>query len=159
MALSLKTLSVRCSYLCCWYCCWWWYYCGVQVDVESQPWKEVVWLLERLQSLVDRTPIIIIWICEFIKAGRAWVHLVSTQLDDLFPLYWDLCIDHIFLTSSEQRNIVQLCTTPHPPHTNIWDNDNVIETFLVIDESQWETKFGWFKRGVTLRIEIFLANI
>ena len=35
-----------------------------------------------------------------------------TQIDDLSPVYWDLCIDHlhIFPTSREHRNIVQLCT-------------------------------------------------
>ena len=34
-----------------------------------------------------------------------------TQLDDLSHLYWELCIDHLFPTSREQRNIVlvQLC--------------------------------------------------
>ena len=33
------------------------------------------------------------------------------------PLYWDLCIDHLFPTSREHRNIVNLCTTPRQPWT------------------------------------------
>ena len=39
--------------------------------------------------------------------------LLVTQLDDLSPLYWDFCIDHlsIFPTSREHKNIVQFCTS------------------------------------------------
>ena len=55
---------------------------------------------------------------------RTCLSQLVTQLDDLSPLYWDLCIDHlssiyhlsaltiyhlsIFATSRERRNIVQL---------------------------------------------------
>ena len=37
-----------------------------------------------------------------------------TQLYDLSPLYWDLCISHLFPTFREHRNIVQLCTRVLP---------------------------------------------
>ena len=35
-----------------------------------------------------------VWFCAGKCTARAWPYLV-TQLDDLSPLYWDLCIDHI----------------------------------------------------------------
>ena len=55
-----------------------------------------------------------IWIIIF-SSLRPWCVTIGatymvTQLDDLSHLYWELCIDHLFPTSWEQRNILQLCT-------------------------------------------------
>ena len=40
--------------------------------------------------------------------SRVWA--CTARVSHPTPLYWNLCIDHIFPTSREQRNIVQLCT-------------------------------------------------
>ena len=40
------------------------------------------------------------------------------------PLYWDLCIDHLFPTSREHRNVVNLCTTPRTPHNKTPEQNN-----------------------------------
>ena len=32
-------------------------------------------------------------------------HYLVTQLDDLFPLYWDLCIDHLYFQHPESTEI------------------------------------------------------
>ena len=66
-----------------------------------------------------------------------------TQQDVLSLLHWDLYIDHLFLTSREQRNIVQLCTRRYQTlkkHRN-YPDCNLIKKCLKSDykSKKWET--------------------
>ena len=51
------------------------------------------------------------------KKGSLHEIVSYPYLDDLSPLPWDLCIDHLYFTiKRHQRNIVQLCTTHEVVH-------------------------------------------
>ena len=62
---------------------------------------------------------------------RRWIEFnwIVTQLEDLSPVYWDLGIGHLFPTSREHRNIVQLCTNWLP--TDLWEHD--VKRSLCVD--------------------------